>query len=279
MIRSKSFRLVQDVVHVVVTFTALGLLVFPFLWIVLTSIRPESALFAKKFQLFSGATTLANYRALLNSDFPMYIRNSLIVSLPSTVIAVGVSFLAAYSFSRRAFRFRSMLLMIMVFSQLIPFVIITTPIYLIYHRLRMINSYSGLIFTYIAISIPFSVYMLLGYLDSVPRELDDAALIDGCSTFRTIFQVMLPVAWPGVAATAIFTFINAWNDFMFALTLITDNKLKTVPIGLANFFGQYTTQWNLVMSAAVLATLPTLLIFLFLQRLLVSGLTAGAVKA
>ncbi len=166
----------------------------------------------------------------------------------------------------------------MVFSQLVPFIIVTTPIYLIYHRLGLINSYWGLIITYIAISIPFSVYMLLGYLESVPRELDDSALIDGCSTLRTIFQVLLPVAWPGVAATAIFTFIRSWNDFMFALTLISDNKLKTVPIGLANFFGQYTTQWNLVMSASVLATLPTLIIFLFLQRLLVSGLAAGAVK-
>lgn len=279
MKRTSHIRFFKDLVQVLFTFAALGILVFPFLWVVLTSVRPESALFSKNFQLFSGPITLASYKALLSSDFPRYIANSLIVSLPSTVIAVGVSFLAAYSFSRRTFRFRYSLLIVMVFSQLVPFIIITTPIYLIYHKLGMINTYFGLIFTYIAISIPFSVYMLLGYLDSVPRELDEAAIIDGCSTLRVIFQVMLPVAWPGVAATAIYTFIRAWNDFMFALTLITENDLKTVPIGLANFFGQYTTQWDLVMSASVLATLPTLIIFLFLQRQLVSGLAAGAVKS
>jgi multiple sugar transport system permease protein len=278
MTSGKQLQCIKDSLIVLLTFAALAVLVFPFVWVVLTSIRPESALFSKKFQLFAGSITFANYKTLLASDFPRYIANSLIVALPATVLSVIVSFLAAYSFSRRRFRFRYGLLIIIVFSQLVPFIIITTPIYLIYHRLGLINSYGGLIITYIAISIPFSVYMLLGYLESVPRELDDSALIDGCSTVRTIFQVLLPIAWPGVAATAIFTFIRSWNDFMFALTLISDNSLKTVPIGLANFFGQYTTQWNLVMSASVLATLPTLIIFLFLQRLLVSGLAAGAVK-
>ena len=142
----------------------------------------------------------------------------------------------------------------------------------------MVNNLFGLILTYIAITIPFSIYMLLGYLDSVPRELDEAAIIDGCSTIGVMVRVVLPIAWPGVAATAIYTFVQAWNEFLFALTLITDNDLKTIPIGLANLFGQYTTQWDLVMSASVVATLPTLIIFLFLQRQLVSGLAAGAVK-
>ena len=108
--------------------------------------------------------------------------------------------------------------------------------------------------------------------------MDEAAIIDGCSTLGVIWRVVLPIAWPGVAATAIYTFVQAWNEFLFALTLITDNNLKTIPIGLANLFGQYTTQWDLVMSASVIATLPTLIIFLFLQRQLVSGLAAGAVK-
>ena len=274
----KHLQFVKDILLVLFTFTALGLLVFPLVWVILTSLRPESELFLKKFQLFTGSITFANYKALLSSDFPRYIVNSLIVSVPSTLLGVAISFLAAYSFSRRRFRFRYGLLIIMVFSQLVPFIIITTPIYLIYYRLGMINSYWSLIITYIATSIPFSVYMLVGYLESVPRELDESALIDGCSTLRIIFQVLLPVAWPGVAATAIFTFIRSWNDFMFALTLISDNDMKTVPVGLANFFGQYSTQWNLVMSASVLATLPTLIIFLFLQRMLVSGLAAGAVK-
>lgn len=274
----KYVQFVRDLLVATVTFAILGVLVFPFLWVVLTSIRPESQLFTSSFQLISETVTFENYRALLDSDFPKYIRNSLFVSLPSTVLAVGVSLFAAYSFSRRDFRFRNSLLILVIFSQLFPFIILITPLYLIFYRLGLVNNYLGLIIAYIAITVPFSVYMLLGYLDSVPRELDEAAIMDGCSTPGVIFRVIFPVAWPGIAATAIYSFIRAWNDFLFALTMMTKNELKTVPVGLANFFGQYTTQWNLVMTASVIASLPTLVIFLFLQRQLVSGLAAGAVK-
>lgn len=278
MTRPASTRLVKDAITVFVTFALLILLVFPFLWVVLTSIRPASELFADEFQLIPSSVTLQNYRAVFASGFAVYVRNSLLVSIPATVISVALSFLAAYGFSRRTFRLRYTLLIFVVFLQLFPFIVLTTPIYFIFYRMGLVNNLLGLILTYIAITIPFSIYMLLGYLDSVPRELDEAAIIDGCSTIGVILRVVLPIAWPGVAATAIYTFVQAWNEFLFALTLITDNDLKTIPIGLANLFGQYTTQWDLVMSASVVATLPTLIIFLFLQRQLVSGLAAGAVK-
>ncbi len=278
MTRPASTRLVKDALTVFVTFALLILLVFPFLWVVLTSIRPASELFADEFQLIPSSVTLQNYRAVFASGFAVYVRNSLLVSIPATVISVALSFLAAYGFSRRTFRLRYTLLIFVVFLQLFPFIVLTTPIYFIFYRMGLVNNLLGLILTYIAITIPFSIYMLLGYLDSVPRELDEAAIIDGCSTIGVILRVVLPIAWPGVAATAIYTFVQAWNEFLFALTLITDNDLKTIPIGLANLFGQYTTQWDLVMSASVVATLPTLIIFLFLQRQLVSGLAAGAVK-
>lgn len=271
-------RLVKDMAIVIITFVALGFLVFPFLWVVLTSIRPASELFSRSFQLFSSTVTLESYHALLQSDFPRYIRNSLIVTLPSTFLAVSVSLFAAYSFSRRNFRFRYTLLILIVFSQLFPFIILITPVYMTFYRLGLVNTHLGLIAAYTAITIPFSVYMLFGYLDSVPRELDEAAIIDGCSTLGVVVRVVLPVAWPGVAATAIYAFVRAWNDFLFALTVVTKNELKTIPVGLANLFGQYTTQWDLVMSASVIATLPTLIIFLILQRQLVAGLAAGAVK-
>ena len=268
----------RDLLVVVFTFVLLFLFVFPFLWVVLTSIRPSSELFANEFQLWSKQFTLQNYLTVLSSGFAVYIRNSLLVSLPATVFAVTVSFVAAYSFSRRRFRFRYTLLILVVFLQLFPFIVLTTPIYFIFYRLGLVNNLLGLVITYIAVTIPFSIYMLFGYLDSVPRELDEAAIIDGCSTLGVIWRIVLPIAWPGVAATAIYAFVQAWNEFLFALTLITDNNLKTIPIGLANLFGQYTTQWDLVMSASVIATIPTLIIFLFLQRQLVSGLAAGAVK-
>lgn len=279
MSRASTLRLVRDGATVAVAFVLLGLLVFPFLWVVLTSIRPDAEIFADTFRFVSETMTVENYRTLFReSDFPIYIRNSVLVCGVAMVFSVVVSLLAAYSFSRRRFRWREPLLILVITTQLFPFVILITPIYAIYFRLGLVNSYLGLIISYVAITVPFSVYLLLGYLDSVPRELDEAAIVDGSSTLGVIFRIVLPVAWPGVVAVAIYAFVSAWDEFLLALTLMTETDRKTVPVGLAGFFGEYTTQWNLVMSASVIATLPTLVLFLVVQRRLVSGLAAGAVK-
>ncbi len=279
MSRRRVLQLGQDVVIVTVVLVVLVALAFPTLWILLTSIRPEQEVFSDTFRLLSSTLTLDSYRTLLaKTTFPTYLRNSLVVSLVSTVLAVAVSLLAAYGFSRRRFPLRRVLLIGVVFSQLFPYVILITPIYVIFYHLKLVNTSIGLIIAYVATTVPFSVYMLFGYLGSVPRELDEAGIVDGCSTFRVIWAVILPVAWPGVAATAIYAFAQSWNEYLIALTLVTRNELKTVPLGLASFFGEYTTRWDLVMTASVLATLPTLVIFLILQRRLVSGLATGAVK-
>ena len=279
MSRARTLQLGRDLLVVGITFGLLLALVFPTVWIFLTSIRPEQEVFSDTFRLISSTITFDSYRTLLaTTTFATYIRNSLVVSLITTLVAVSISLLAAYSFSRRRFRFRGALLITVVFSQLFPYVILITPIYVIFYHLKLVNTSLGLIIAYVATTVPFCVYMLLGYLDSVPRELDEAAIIDGCSTLSVIWSVVLPVAWPGVAATAIYSFAQAWNEYLIALTLVTRNELKTVPVGLASFFGEYTTRWDLVMTASVLATVPTLIIFLILQRQLVSGLAAGAVK-
>jgi ABC-type glycerol-3-phosphate transport system permease component len=275
---SVGLRLTKDALMIAAVFVALGILVFPFFWVVLTSIRPQSEIFTDSFRLVSETVTLQNYQELFNSDFPLFIRNSLVVCLTATFFSVSISLLAAYSFSRRRFRLRNLLLALFALSQLFPFIVLITPIYTIFVSLGLVNTYVGLILVYIGITIPFSVYLLLGYLDSVPRSLDEAALIDGCTTVGAIFRVVLPVAWPGVATTAIYAFIVAWEEFLLALTLMTDRQLKTVPVGLAGFFGEYTTQWDLVMAASVIATLPTLVLFFAVQKKLASGLAAGAVK-
>jgi ABC-type glycerol-3-phosphate transport system permease component len=274
----KRWRFGRDLVVVIITFAVLLLYVFPFLWVVLTSIRPEELLFTDTFTLFTPEISFENYQRLLDSDFPTFIVNSLIVCIPATIISVVLSLLAAYSFSRRRFRYRAALLIVVIFSQLFPWVALITPMYSIFFNLGLVNTLQGLILAYIAITIPFSIYMLLGYFDSVPRELDEAAALDGCSTIGTLWRVVLPVAWPGVVATAIYAFAQCWNEYVFALTLATDTRLKTVQLGLAAFFGEYTAEWGLVMTASVIATLPTLIIFMFLQRRLVAGLAAGAVK-
>jgi ABC-type glycerol-3-phosphate transport system permease component len=268
----------RDLVVLTGIFTVLFLFVLPFLWVVLTSFRPGSSIMARDFEWIPTTLTLDNFTRLLQTDFLTHILNSIIVSLPTTLFAVTVSLTAAYSFSRRSFRWRNQLLILVVFSQLFPFVILITPIYMIFQQLGLVNTHLGLMISYIAITVPFSVYMLLGYLDSVPRELDEAAIIDGCSTLGVIFRIIVPVAWPGIAATAIFTFTLAWNEFLFASALVTRTELKTIQVALASLIGENSSQWDLIMAGSVLASLPTMLMYLFLQRHMISGLTAGSVK-
>jgi multiple sugar transport system permease protein len=268
-----------DLTVATVGIALLLILAFPFIWVVLISFRPDSEIFTRTFQLIT-SVTFDNYFALLReSPFPTYLRNSLLVCVTATFVAVTIALITAYGFSRnRDFRGRKILLIFVISTQLFPFVILITPLYALFLKLGLVNNFLSLIISYIAINLPFAIYMLLGYLDTIPRELDEAATIDGASTLQIIFKVILPVAWPGVVTVAVYAFVSAWDEFLFALTLMTSDENKTVPVGLAGFFGEYTTQWNLVMTASVISTLPTLVLFIFLQRKLVSDLTAGSVK-
>ena len=279
MSANSSRRFITDLFTVVFGITLLLILAFPFIWVVLISFRPEADIFTRTFQLIT-TFTLENYAILLeDSPFPTYLRNSLVVCTIATVVAVTIAMVTAYGFSRnRRFAGRQTLLIMVIATQLFPFVILITPLYATFFSLGMINNPLALIISYIAVNLPFCIYMLLGYLDTIPRDLDDAARIDGATTLQIIFRVILPVAWPGIVTVAVYAFVSAWDEFLFALTLMTSDENKTVPVGLAGFFGEYTTQWNLVMAASVISTLPTLIIFMFLQRKLVSDLSAGAVK-
>jgi ABC-type glycerol-3-phosphate transport system permease component len=153
-----------------------------------------------------------------------------------------------------------------------------TPLFVLFARTGMTNSYAGMILSYTAISIPFSVYLLLGYLETVPRELDEAAMVDGCTPLGALWHVVLPVMLPGVVATATYAFLLCWTEYLFALAFLTRPSMKTLPLGLYQFFGEDTVDWGAVMAGSAVATLPALLLFLPLQRWLVSGLTAGSVK-
>lgn len=269
----------RDALLLVAIFAVLFVFVFPFLWVVVTSLRTEATLFTSTLALFPEPPSFAAYRALLtDSAFPRYILNSILVSLPASIVTVALGLLAAYAFSRRSFRGKDALFVTVIFSQLFPFVVLVTPLYVVFFQTGLINSYFGLAAIYVAVTLPFSIYMLVGYLAGVPKALDEAAILDGCTTLQVITLVVLPVAWPGVAATAIYAFAQAWNEYVFALAFMTQDHLKTVPVGLAGFFGEYSTRWDMVMSASVIATIPTLLFFLLAQRQLVAGLTAGSVK-
>ncbi|MFC7620737.1 carbohydrate ABC transporter permease [Microlunatus sp. GCM10028923] len=275
--RSRVIRPSEIVVLVAVAVVLL-IMVFPFAWMLLTSLRPAAEMFDLR-QLLPSRLTLDSYgRLFADSTFGRFLINSLLVATVAMIASVVLSCLTGYAFSRFEFRGKRVLMVLVIAVHLFPFVILITPLYLFFSELRLLNTYQGLIIAYVAITLPFATYLMMGYFETVPKGLDEAARIDGCSTLSVLFRVVFPVAWPGVATVAINTFIVAWEEYLFAKVLMTDETLKTVQVGLSNFFGEFTTQWDLVMCASVVASVPTIVLFAIAQRRLVSGLAVGGVK-
>ncbi|MGV8895228.1 MAG: carbohydrate ABC transporter permease [Rhodoglobus sp.] len=257
-------------------FAVLMVFVSPVAWMIYTSLRPAED--AGRGLDFPIRLTLDAFEKVNEFGFMGYFVNSFLIATVSATISVLLAILAAYGFSRRRFAGRNALLFTVVLSQLFPFVMLVTPLYIIFGRFFLIDSYLGIIIAYVAITLPFSVYMLLGYIDSIPGSLDEAAEIDGAGTFRLIFTIVVPVAWPGIVASWIYAFTMAWEEYLLASVLLTSPDKRTLPVALAGLFGEFTTQWDVVMAAGVVATVPTLLIFLVLQRRLVGDLAGGSVK-
>ncbi|WP_084697439.1 carbohydrate ABC transporter permease [Glaciibacter superstes] len=267
---------VRGTIAILAIFAALMLFVAPVAWMFVISVRPAD-------EMGNGLAlpteiTFEAFDKVADFGFIQFFANSLIVGVISATISVLLALLAAYGFSRRRFRGRNALLFTVVLSQLFPFVMLVTPLYIIFGQLSLIDSYLGIIIAYVAITLPFSVYMLLGYIDSIPASLDEAAEIDGAGTLRLIFRIILPVAWPGLVASWIYAFTLAWEEYLLASVLLTSPDKRTLPVAMAGLFGEFTTQWDVVMAAGVVATVPTLIIFLILQRRLVGNLAGGSVK-
>lgn len=278
--RPRSGRRASDLLVLVPTLVIMLLIVFPVLWMVLSSVRPASQLSASLTwgSLFQGLSLDAYSRLFAGSSFGRYVLNSLVVSAVSTVLTVVISGIAGYALSRFRFRGRAVLLLMVLATQLLPFVVLITPIYIAFSQLKLLNSYPGLVLVYVAMTLPLATYLMLGYFDAIPHVLDEAARIDGCSTLQVIFRVVMPVAVPGIVTVAVTAFIATWEEFLFATVLMTSDKLKTVQVGLAGFFGEYSTDWPVVMAAATVAAVPTVVLFAVVQRRLVAGMAAGSIK-
>jgi len=257
-----------------ITLVVWAFLSFPVVWIVVGSFRTSETLFSTSILEF----TLKHYETIFRAGFGRFIVNSLFICIVAVVISTFVSLIASYVFSRKRFRGKRILFGSVILGQIFPWIILVTPLFILFARLGLLNSYVGMIMAYVAISIPFSVYLMVGYLETVPRELDEAAVMDGCSQFQIIWTIIFPVMLPGIVATATYAFLLMWTEFLFALAFLTRTPLKTMPLGLAQFFGEQTVNWGAVMAASAVTTLPALLLFLPLQTKLASGLTAGSVK-
>lgn len=252
---------------------------FPLAWMVSTSLKPTEDTYVIPPLWIPSHPTLNSYRMILGiQNFPRYFFNSSIVSFSTTVLAMVFAGLAGYGFSRFRFRGSRVLMIFTLMTQMFPGILLVIPYFSLMGAAGLLNTYPALVIAYTSFSLPFCTWMLKGFFDSIPAELDEAAMIDGCSRTSAFLRVILPLSAPGLVATAIFSFLVAWNEFLFAVVLMSTPGMYLVTVGIASNIGQFRIQWNDLMAASVLATLPTIILYAFLERYLVQGLTAGAVK-
>ncbi len=219
------------------------------------------------------------YRRLFDErDFWGPIRSSLIVAGTTTLLCVVMGAFRAYAIARLEFRGKTLILGFILAVTMFPQITIVSPLYLLLRKLGLINTYPGLILPYLTFAMPLTVWLLVSFFRQLPRELEEAGLIDGTSRFRVFWEIVLPLSWPGLATTAIITFIYCWNEFLFALSFTLGPERQTVPVAIALFRGQYQVPWGQILAAASLATAPVAILILIFQHRIVTGLTAGAVK-
>lgn len=252
----------------------------PFVWITMISITPESGLFTQGVQYLPRNPTIANYFNIFKViNFGRAFGNSVIVALATTVLAMSVSVAAGYAFARFDFPGRRFLTVGLLLIYMLPTIVLLIPMLAIFKIMGILNTYAALILAESTHAIPFAVYLLTNFFVTVPRDLDEAALIDGCSRFGALMRVVLPMAIPGVIAAALFVFIASWNNFLFAFMFTASEDVRTLPVLLRGFVGgEAGIFWGQVMAAAVMTTLPVAIVFLVFQRYLIRGLAAGAVK-
>ncbi|MFD0048246.1 carbohydrate ABC transporter permease [Actinomycetes bacterium NPDC127524] len=256
------------------------LVMFPFLWMLISSIKPASELFGDRaFTPYSEHPTFKNFVSVfVNYPFLRYLWNSTVVATITTVYTVLVASFAAYAIARLQFKGKTFILGLVLSVTMFPQIATISPIYIILKNLGLTNSYLGLIIPYTTFTLPLSIWLLVTFFRKIPFDLEEAAKIDGATLMQTYWKVILPLAVPGIFTTAILVFIAAWNEFLFALTINTDEKFKTVPTGIAMFQGQFTIPWGEISAATVVVTIPLVIMVLIFQRRIVSGLTSGSVK-
>ena len=251
----------------------------PFLWIILTSFKNEAEVFTQPIKIFPGRLSFDNYINIWqHRSFDTYFFNTIFIAVLTTVISVMLAALAGYGFSRFEFSGKGIFQNVILITQMFPESLLIVPYFMILSKVGLVNTHMSLILAYISFALPFSTWMLMGFFNSLPKELDESAMVDGCGRWRAFIIIILPLAGPAITATAIFSFLLAWNNYLFALVLTTSEKMFTISIGLSTLIGEYSVAWNELAAATVLASAVVIVIFSFLEKYMVQGMTAGAVK-
>jgi multiple sugar transport system permease protein len=281
---SRRLRLLADFAHSLGLFLAMVIICLPGAWIVLSSMRPTVEIMAKPPVWIPQKLSFEAYTAMFGvvgqGGIPVwdYFRNSLIISITSTVIAIAIGMAGGYAFARFRFRGKSALFLGLMLTRTVPGIALSLPLFIIFARLGIIDTHLALIVTYVALNVPFTIWLIDGFFRQVPRDLAEAAQIDGCTRWQAFWQVEFPLAGPGIASSAIFAFMTSWNEFALASQLTRSVNSKTLPVGLLDYTSEFTIDWRGMCALAVVMILPAFLLTFVIQKRLVSGLTFGAVK-
>ena len=253
---------------------------FPFVWQLIASLKPPSELFGDNaFNPFIHNPTMENYQSVFTErPFGRYLLNSLVVASLTTLYAIVISTFASYAIAWLNFRGKTIILGLVLAVSMFPQIATISPIFLFMQSAGLTNSYLGLIIPYTTFALPLAIWNMTIFFRKIPFDLSEAAKMDGASIMQTLTRVFFPLALPGIFTTAILVFIAAWNEFLFSLTINTEESMKTVPVGIAMFQGQYTIPWGQISAASIIVTVPLVIMVLIFQRRIVSGLTSGAVK-
>jgi N,N'-diacetylchitobiose transport system permease protein len=252
---------------------------FPVYWMITTALKPGRDIIRDVPKLFPSPTTLIHFDSAVSKPlFWTAVRNSVFVSVGSVLLATAVAFFAATAVARFRFRGRKFYIIVLLIVQMIPFEALVIPLFIMSRQTDMIDKLPALVFAYLAFVLPFTIWMLRGFIAAIPVELEEAAMVDGCSRMQAFRKILLPLVAPGLVATSIFAFIQAWNEFIFALTLMPAEAKQTLPIWLTSFSTRFGTDWGGLMAASSLFTLPVVVFFLAVRKHVARGMTAGAVK-
>jgi ABC-type glycerol-3-phosphate transport system permease component len=256
----------------------IALLLLPLYWAVISSFTPENRLFGAP-ALVPHGLVFDHYRALFaDRDFWIPIRNSAVVATATTSLCMALGAICAYAIARLHFRGKALVLAFVLAVSMFPQIAIVSPLYVLLRALGLLNTYPGLVLPYLTFAMPLTIWLLVGFFRQLPPDLEEAALVDGAGRLRILGEVILPLAWPGLATTAILTFLYSWNEFLFALSFTLGPERYTVPVAITLFRGQYQVPWGQILAAAVVATAPVAAIVLVAQRRIIAGLVSGAVK-
>lgn len=252
---------------------------FPFYWFLCTSLKEESSIMELPLRYIPTPFTLDNYKNMLSSmGFGRYFLNGLFVSLTTTLLIMVIAIWGGFALSRYKFRGKKGTFFLLLITQMLPGVVILIPLFTIFNKLHLINSLWSLVIVNTTVNLPFCMIMMSGFFSGIPTTLEEAAQIDGCSIWKAIFRIVVPSVMPGVVSSAAFAFVNSWNEFVYALNFINDSDKFTLPVGLSMMKGEFTVNYGGLAAGTIVALIPVLIVFCFIQKYLVQGLSAGAVK-